>query len=102
MLDGRKSNLNQKWNSNKCWCECKSLKKYVCKKDYTWNSAPCSCENGKYLESFFNNSVIMSDKLIDAAAASCDYTRKTVPTITVNITCSNEFLYLNRIFIKLL
>ena len=24
--DGRKCNLNQKWDSDKCWCECKNPK----------------------------------------------------------------------------
>ena len=35
MFDGRKCNSNQKWNNNKCRCECKNLKKHhVCKKKY--------------------------------------------------------------------
>ena len=25
-FDGRKYNSNQKWNNNKCWCECKNPK----------------------------------------------------------------------------
>ena len=29
------SNSNQKWNKDKCWCECKNHKKLcMCKKDY--------------------------------------------------------------------
>ena len=32
-FDGRKCNSNQKWNNDKCWCECKGLKKrHVCGK----------------------------------------------------------------------
>ena len=47
---GRKCNSNQRWNNDKCWCECKNRKKYnACKKYYIWNPATCSCENGKYL-----------------------------------------------------
>ena len=29
-IDGRKCNLNQKWNNDKCWCKCK--KHYTCEK----------------------------------------------------------------------
>ena len=32
-FDGKKCNLNQKWNNNKCWRECKNPTEYhVCKK----------------------------------------------------------------------
>ena len=36
-IDGRKCNSDQWWNIDKCQC----LKNYV------WNPATCSCENGK-------------------------------------------------------
>ena len=39
-FDGRKCNLNQKQNNNKCWCECKNIK--CVEKDYIWNPAACS------------------------------------------------------------
>ena len=45
-FDGRKCNLNQKWNNNKCWCECK--KHLICEEDFIWNPATCICEKGKY------------------------------------------------------
>ena len=36
-FDGRKCNSNQKWNNDKCWCECKNTKKLlVSAKDYIW------------------------------------------------------------------
>ena len=36
--DGRKYNSNQKWNNDKCWCECKNPKEHnACEKDYIWN-----------------------------------------------------------------
>ena len=35
--DGRKFNSNQKWNKDKCRCECKTH--CVCEKDYIWNPA---------------------------------------------------------------
>ena len=34
-------------------------------KDYIWISAACSCENGKYLGSIIDNSVIMDDEIIE-------------------------------------
>ena len=32
-------------------------------KDNVWNSVPCSCGNGKYLESILNNSMIVCDEV---------------------------------------
>ena len=32
-------------------------------KDNVWNSVPCSCGNGKYLESVLNNSMIVCDEV---------------------------------------
>ena len=29
-FDGRKYNSNQKWNNDKCWCECKKPIKISC------------------------------------------------------------------------
>ena len=57
-------NSNQNWNNNKYWCQCK--KHHICEKDYIWHPAICSCENGKYLASIFDDSVITCDELIDA------------------------------------
>ena len=39
-FDGKICNLNQKWNNNKCWCECKYPREQdACKKDYICNPA---------------------------------------------------------------
>ena len=62
-FDGRKCNLNQKWNNNKSWYECK--KHHICKRDYIWNPATCNCENGKYLSSIIDDSVITCDEIIE-------------------------------------
>ena len=37
----------------------------ACKKDYIWNPCTCSCENGKYLASIINNSVIKCDEIME-------------------------------------
>ena len=42
-FDGIKCNSKQKWNNNKCRCECKNLKKLnVCEKGYIWNPSACN------------------------------------------------------------
>ena len=64
-VDGRKSNSNQKWNNNKCLCECKIQRKHMCNKDCIWNLSPCTQKNGKYLGSINNDSVIRFDKIVD-------------------------------------
>ena len=45
-----------------------SVKMKVCEKDYIWNPATCSCENGKYLASIVDDSAIKCDEIIDADA----------------------------------
>ena len=47
----------QRWNDNKCRCECKELiDKCICDKGYTWNPSNCefkcdkSCDFGKFLD----------------------------------------------------
>ena len=59
-FDERKCNSDQWWNNDRCWCKCK--KRHVCEKNYIWNPATSSCENGNYL-------VIITD---DSAIASAD------------------------------
>ena len=57
-----------------------SIKRHVCEKDYIWNPSTCSCENGKYLASIMDDSVITCDEIIDAEAKSNDQETKTIPT----------------------
>ena len=63
-FDGRKCNSDQWWNNNKCRCECK--KRDVCEKDYIFNPAKGSCENGKYLASILGDSAITCDEIIES------------------------------------
>ena len=37
----------------------------MCQKDYIWNPVTCNCENGKYLASVIDDSVIMCDDIIE-------------------------------------
>ena len=41
----------------------------MCKKDYIWNPATCSCENGKYLARIIDDSVITCDEIIEETRA---------------------------------
>ena len=63
-FDKRKCNFDQWWNNDKCRWECK--KYHVCEKDYVWNPATCSCENGKYLARIIDNSAITYDEVIES------------------------------------
>ena len=52
------------WKNDKCWC--KRKKCHACAKDYGWNHSTCNCEDGKYLASILDNSVIMCDEVIES------------------------------------
>ena len=43
-----------------------SVKKKILEKYYIWNPATCSCENGKYLASIRDDSVITCAEIIDS------------------------------------
>ena len=74
--NGRKRNSKQKWNNSKGRCACTNPKEHNgFKKDYIWNLATCSCENGKYVGSIIVDSLIRCDEIIDIT--------KTVPTKTI-------------------
>ena len=65
-FDGRKCNSNEKWNNDKCRCECKNLKEHhLCKKNYIWNPARYSCKYSIYLASIIDDSVITCDEIIE-------------------------------------
>ena len=56
-LDKIICNTKQRWNEDKCRCECKELiDKGVCDKGFIWNPSNCececdkSCDTGEYLD----------------------------------------------------
>ena len=61
-FDSTTHNLNQKWNNEIYQCECKNY--CLCKKDYSWTSRTCICENDKYLKSIADTLVILCDEII--------------------------------------
>ena len=89
-FDGTKCKSNKWWNNDKYRCECK--KHHICEKDYVWNPATCNCENGKYLASIKDDSVITCDEVIK----SYDEEIKTIPTNfdEKNITCKTQSFYI--------
>ena len=65
----------------------KIWKNIMCaKKIYFWNLATCSCENGKYVGSIIDDSVIMCDEIIKEA--------KNVPTKIVTTNNISVNLYI--------
>ena len=53
-FDGSKCDLDQRWNKNKCLCECKNSKEHnVREKCYIWNPAPYSCKNVKICRKYY-------------------------------------------------
>ena len=39
---------------------------HLFEKDYVWNRGTCNCENGKYLESIMDDSVITYGEVIES------------------------------------
>ena len=70
----KKCNSNQRWNKNKCRCECK--KSHVCEKGYLWNTSKCICTNGKYLASIMSDSTITCDGIIESCDKEIDLNEK--------------------------
>ena len=81
-FDVEKCNLNQKWNKDKCFYEHKNLTEHnACEKDYIWNPAACSCQNGEYVGSIIDHSVITCDEIIEA-------TKRTLTNLSILLTFS--------------
>ena len=89
----KKCSSVQWWNNNTCLCECK--KRHVCDKDYTWNPATCSCQNGKCLASFMDNSAIACDEVIESYDEETNFNEK-------KATCKTQSFYILLITIGLL
>ena len=90
-------NSRQKWNKDKCRCECKEdlVNKMVCDKGYIWNPSNCACECdkscgiGQYLD--YKNCVCRNslvDKLVEECTnvIDCD----TIYNKTLTVTSSND------------
>ena len=75
------------WNNNTCECR----KHHVSKKDYVWNPATRSCQNGKYLVSIMADPAIICDEVIES------YNKETKPIPTnfneKKATCKMQHFY---------
>ena len=74
-LDANVCNNKQKWNGDKCRCECKELiDKGICGKGFNWNPSNCECEYdkscdvGEYLD--YKNCKCRK-RLVDKLAEEC-------------------------------
>ena len=82
----------QRWNEDKCRCECKELiNKGVCDKGYVWNPSNCECEcdkscnTGEYLDySNCKGKKKLEDPLVE------EYTENINETKLVNRTVKNK------------
>ena len=66
--------------------------KTICEKDYVWNPATCSCENGKCLASILDDSAVIYDEVIKLY----DEEIQSIPTSfnETNITCKTQNFYI--------
>ena len=101
-FDGKKCNSDQWWNNNKCLCDCE--KRHVCRKDYIWNPATCSCKNRKCLASIVNDSAITWDEIIDVEPKSNDEETKRFTTNfnERNITYTTQSFYILLTFLLII
>ena len=71
-------NDKQRWNKDKCGCECKELiYKGVCDKDFIWNPSNCECESNKacdYSECLDYKNCTCKKRLIDKLVDECTKT----------------------------
>ena len=91
-LDKINCNSKQRWNEDKCRCECKELiDKGVCDKGYVWNPSNCECECdkscgiGEYRD---YSSCKCRKKFVDPLLEEC--TENINETKLVNITEGNK------------
>ena len=91
-LDAIVCNNKQRWNNDKCPCECKELvDKRVCDKGYAWNPSSSECECGKsydigeYLD--YENCKCrkrLIDELVDECTENIEETRLVEKTSAKN------------------
>ena len=102
-LDASVCNNKQRWNDDKCRCECKELiDKGVCDERSIWNPSNCececdkSCDVGEYLD--YENCKCrkkLVDKLVEECTENVEEAKIAEITLTENIhKCSSCTLYI--------
>ena len=94
-LDRIICNSKQRWNKDKCRCECKELiDKGVCDKGFIWNPSNCececdkSCDIGKYLD--YENCKC-SKKIVDKLIDECTETIEKVKLDELTLKNENSY-----------
>ena len=65
---------------------------HICEKDYVWKPATCNCENGKYLASIIDDSIITCQEAIKSNEGEVE----TIPTNFKEnkVTCKTQSFYI--------
>ena len=79
-LDASVCNSKQRWNKDKCRCECKELiDKGICNKGFIWNPSNCEfeCDKSCYVEEYLDYVNCkcrkrLADKLIEECAENAE------------------------------
>ena len=79
-------NSNQKWNNDKCQCECKRY--HPSKKDYGWNPSKCICE---YCPSIGDDSVIVCGEIVSAIDSVSTILTKNMPKNVLSTVPINSY-----------
>ena len=58
-------------------------------KDYSWNLSTCICENGKFLKSIANTSIIVCDEITNAVDSVSTIVTKAILTNMTNTISTN-------------
>ena len=74
-LDASVCNNKQRWNEDKCRCECKELiDKGICNKEFIWNPSNCECECDKLCdirEYLIYKNCKCRNKIVDKLVEEC-------------------------------
>ena len=98
-------NNKQRWNKDKCRCECKELiDKGVCNKGFIWNPSNCECEYdkacdvGEYLDyENCNCRKKFVDQIVDECAETVEKVKLAIITLAGNensYKCSSSTVYM--------
>ena len=75
-FESKKYNANQKWNNNECWCDCEHVKN-ICEKESYLELCNMYWENGKYVGSIIDDSVIICDEIVEGTRLVTTYNTST-------------------------
>ena len=66
----------------------------ICEKGYIWNPVTSSCQNGKYLASIMDDSVITRNEILDAEAKSNDEERNSQQILIKKLQLKKHKIYI--------